>query len=660
LEPPQVARFQFADGMKLLLLEDHETPIVTAVAMVRTGTVCDPPDRAGLAAVTASLIRSGGARLRSPEQVDAELDSLGATVDINMSEAMGTISLTTLKENLAESLVLFRDLLTSPAFRQNRLDLSRAGYRNSIAARNDDPREVLSREFRAAVHGRDGVLARRAEYATIGRISRADVNAFYRKYFFPANIVLAISGDFNSVQVKDSVEALFAQWKNPPGPAPEFPSMESKPAPGSFLAVRPALNETYFAIGGLGADFKDKDSPALEVATAILGIGPQSRLLGRARKTGGSIREMRADWLPAFPHAGLFFASGVGVSAATGDSVAIVVEEVQRLRSVEATEEELRSAKEAVLVAVSKGFDSKGRALAALASLDFYGYPPDFIQQYQKAIGAVTRADVLRVAKDRLDPDRFTTVAVSSLSVFNKPIHPTGGAPTLIDLTIPAARPEDSKTDTAGLDEGRKLLARAQQAVGGADKLAAIKDFTQTIRYTLSDSSRETETDLWIAPSHMRQEGQASRVGTIIRYSDGTRGWVSDGRASAPLSAAGLRQSTGDLIRIPISMLLSDRVAERKVSAVDEQTIEIAQGDVLTQVVIDPQSGLPAKVLYEAQSDRRLPIYVEEEYSDFRDIGGVKLPHAVKVMRNGLKYSEGVLEYKVNEGLKVEVLQRRP
>jgi hypothetical protein len=115
------------------------------------------------------------------------------------------------------------------------------------------------------------------------------------------------------------------------------------------------------------------------------------------------------------------------------------------------------------------------------------------------------------------------------------------------------------------------------------------------------------------------------------------------------------------MLRVYVPMLLSDRVAGRAIAALDEQTIEISEGDAITRVVFDPQTGLPAKLLYDIRPERQPPIFVEEEYSDFRDIGGLKIPFAVTVKRNGLKHSDGALsDYKVNQGLKLEILQRRP
>src|SRR6185295_1414879 len=103
------------------------------------------------------------------------------------------------------------------------------------------------------------------------------------------------------------------------------------------------------------------------------------------------------------------------------------------------------------------------------------GYPADFLQQYQRGIAAVTRADVLRAAKEHLDPSKFTILAVGNPQDFGHPLDGLGAPVKTIDLTIPASTPEASATDAASIEMGKKLLMRAQQAVGGAEKLAGVK-----------------------------------------------------------------------------------------------------------------------------------------------------------------------------------------
>jgi len=309
---------------------------------------------------------------------------------------------------------------------------------------------------------------------------------------------------------------------------------------------------------------------------------------------------------------------------------------------------------------VTETLDNPGRAAVAMATGEAYGYPADYLQQYLRRVAAVTRADVLRVAKERLDPAKFTITVVGNLRSFE---DPRGGAATTVDVTIPPmpSRTGASTADASSIEEGKKLLRRAQEAAGGAAKLEGVKDLTMKTTYTLTRGGKDEEFDQWVAPSTLRQDGTSTVFGRLIRFIDGSNGWISNGYASGPLVNPALKQVLGDLIRVPMSLLLSDRIAGRVVSGADEDTLEIRQGDNVTRVVLDPRTGLPAQLYYDLTSERGQPILVQENLSDYRDVDGIKLPFATTVLQNGTKYAEAVVtEIKLNQGLKLEVLAKRP
>jgi hypothetical protein len=292
---------------------------------------------------------------------------------------------------------------------------------------------------------------------------------------------------------------------------------------------------------------------------------------------------------------------------------------------------------------------------------EYYGYPPDMLQQYEKNVAGVTRVDVLRVAKDRLDPEKLTVPAVSNVAVFSKPLDPRGGETQPIDLTIAPMKAEPAGSDPASIDLGKRMLQRAQQASGGAEKLAAIQDLAFSAVYNMAAGGTDRETDQWIAPSNLREDAVSSRIGTLSRYTDGTSGWMSNGRASAPLTGDVLQQTNGDLFRLQIPLLLSDRAPGRLVKALDDDTIEITLGGQVVRVTFDPATGLPAKLSYELSPEKNLPVLYQENLSDYRDVNGIRLPFATTIYQGGVKYAEGAFSgYKVNQGLKIEVLQRRP
>jgi zinc protease len=658
---PPVQVFQLANGMKIFLMEDRELPVVAGTAMVKTGGRFDPPEQIGLAALAGIVMRTGGTKTRTVEQLDTLLEARAATVDCTIGDQSAILNFFSLKERATEVLEAFRDVMTSPEFRQEKVDLAKAQVRNAIARRNDDLRALAQGEFSQTIYGKDTTYGRRVEYATISRIGRAQLQAFHKRYFFPANVRLAVRGDFAAAEMKTLLEKTFAGWTETQPPVPDFPKVTAGPAPGIYLAEKKDAHQAFFAIGHLASELRDKDYPALVLAASILGTGGQSRLAQRMR-TRPVVNEISALWAGEYDAPGLFRISGVLRSGDT-DAIKEVLDEFEHMRSAAIQEEELKAAKDAALNSLVFAFDTKAKVLNRLLTYDYYGYPNDFLEQSQKAIAAVTKADVERVLRERIDPARFTIVAVGGRSDF--PGIDRLGRPVIpIDLTIPDPKVEVTRQDENSLEKGKQMLARAQAAAGGVDKLLEVKDTTLIADFKLSPAAggmQVTETDRWLAPSYFRQESQIPKQGRIVAFFDGKSGTISTPTGSGILSGSQLRQVRGDLFRLYIPLLLSDRTAGKTVNAIDDSTIEISDVDGnVARLVLDAESGLPSQVLYDTVPSVGLAISADETFSDFREIAGIRFPFAYTIRQSGQKFADvTVTDFQVNKGLKLEDLRRR-
>jgi zinc protease len=565
---PDIATLTLPNGMKLYLLEDHELPVISGRALVRTGNLFDPPEKVGLATLTGQVMRTGGGKSKSGDQWNEELENMAASVESSIGETSGAVSFSALKENVDPVLAIFKEVLTAPEFRQDQIDLVKMRVRSGISRRNDDPQGLAEREFNEIVYGKNTPYGWREEYATIDRISRADLQAFHERYFFPKNIMLAVWGDFDAAAMRSKLEQLFGGWTADQPPVPPFPKVRETPDPGIYLAAKKDVTQTFFFVGQQGGEIRDKDYPALEVMADILGGGFQSRLFRRVRSKMGDAYDIGAQWDANYDHPGLFQVSGSTKSVSTVETIQAIQEEVERIRSTEVSEDELKSAKDTALNSFVFAFDTTTKTLGRMLTYEYFGYPKDFIQQYRTALAAVTRAEVLRVAKAHLNPAKFTVVAVGNPAAFTRPLAALGPVHE-IDLTIP--QPETAPADPASLAKGKQMLGRAQQAVGGADKLAAIRDFTQTM-------------DVRVDPS-----GESARL------------------------------------------------------------------------VIDPATGMPRSLRYQTVHAAGAPASMEDVWSDFRDVDGLKLPFKTSIMSNDRKFADVLItECKINSGLKPEELQQKP
>jgi hypothetical protein len=353
----------------------------------------------------------------------------------------------------------------------------------------------------------------------------------------------------------------------------------------------------------------------------------------------------------------LFQISGSTKSLSTTETFAAIKEEIDRIRTAEVSDQELKTAKETVENGFVFNFDTRSKTLNRIVTYDYYGYPKDFIFQYQKGVAAVTQADILRVAKQYLRPQDMAIVAVGNPKNFAKPLD-TLGKVTLLDLTIPEPKQEVSKVDTDTLAKGRQLLQKVQQAVGGSERLAGVKDLRQVADVQIDPSvggMKLKQTNQWLAPGRFRQEVEAP-FGKLSSFTNGTTGWIKGPQGEGPLAGPMLKQAQGEIFRSYFGLLSSDRDPNRTVNFAGPGAVDISDKNGNTvRLTVDENTGLPLKTSYPGSQGA-----IEENWSDLREVNGIKVPFKITVLQGGKKFAEvTVQELKVNTGATEEQLSKR-
>jgi zinc protease len=659
IKAPEPVEFTLSNGLRVFLLEDHELPEVNGAALIRTGNLFDPAGKHGLAQMTGEVLRSGGTKSKSGDQLDEELENVAASVESQIGESSATISFSCLKENTDQVLRVFNEILTSAEFRADKVDLSKTQMRSSISRRNDDANGVSDREFASIIYGRNTPYGWEVEYADVDNIQRQDMLDFYHRYYFPANIMLEIYGDFNTAEMKARLEQVLGAWKYTQPPVPPFPKVQAVPAPGVFVAAKTDVTQTFFNVGHLGGELRDKDYPALEVAAQILGGGFSSRLFQNVRTKHGWAYNIGSGWGADYEHPGIFKISGSTQSAHTVDTLKAVREELDKIRTAEVTDAELKTARDTVLNGFVFHFDRPSKTLNRLLEYEYHGYPRDFLFQYQKAIAAVTKADILRVAKQYFRPQDLTFVAVGNPQEFGTPLSALGMKAETIDLTIPEPKKQVS-ADPATLQKGKELLQRVQQALGGAEKIAAVKDLqyhAQVDVETPGAVMKAKQTNSYIVPWTMRQDIELP-IGKQSVYSDGQAGWLVGMQGIQALPAAVTKQMRGEVFRQILLLSLSDRDPNRTVSYAGPGALDISSKDgESAHLEVDEKTGMPQKMVYTDATGQT----INQIFSDWRDISGVRLPYKWTVWQGDRKFATVTIEdYKVNSGLTLETLSKKP
>ncbi len=436
LQVPEVERLTLPNGMQLFLLEDHELPLIHVSALIRTGSIHEPADKIGLAGITGTVIRTGGTTSRTGDEIDEQLEQIAASVETSIGQTSGRAYMSVLKEDVDTGLSVLADVLMNPAFREDKIDLARISARTSIARRNDNPAGIAWREYGKLIYGPESVYARHTEYATIDNITREDLVAFHRRFYHPNNTMVAIWGDFETRQMVAKITEIFKDWQQAAVDLPPVPPVKYEFRSTVNAARKDDMNQSVIRLGHIGGLRSDPDYFALMVMNEILGGGFTSRLFKNVRSRQGLAYSVGGAYGSDYDHPGLFSLSCQTKLGSTVHAIDAIVEEVRRMTQEEVTDEELALAKDSFLNSFVFNFESRGQIVTRLMTYAYYGYPADFLQKTKENVEKVTKADVLRVAKAHLHPDKVQILVVGRPEDLDKPLSTLGEVST-IDITIP-------------------------------------------------------------------------------------------------------------------------------------------------------------------------------------------------------------------------------
>ncbi|MEZ6319009.1 MAG: pitrilysin family protein [Phycisphaerales bacterium] len=411
-DPPTPAEYRVEiAGVPVYLAPSKELPLVDVRFTFKGGGYLDPANQVGLADLTASLMRTGGAGDLAPKDLDEELEFLAADVGVNAGATFTTAAMSSLSDNFDRSFELFMDVVRRPMFDADRFEVLRNQAIEGMRQRNDDGLQLLLREESFLVYGPDSVEAREPTLDAVQSITGDDLRTFHDRVFHPGNLIIAISGDFDRDSMIERLRTLLADW--PRGlTSPDVPDNTHEPEPGVYY-VNKDQTQGQVLIGGRSVKRDDPDAIPLRVMNDILGgAGFTSRITKRVRTdeglayTAGSALRNRVSYPGDFL---AYYFSKVPSVALAGRTV---YEEINKIRDHEVSTDELETVKSNIIETFPRTFESKVGTLAVFVDDEFTDRPAGFWESYRGKVDAVTPADVQRVARDHLHPDRMVMVIV--------------------------------------------------------------------------------------------------------------------------------------------------------------------------------------------------------------------------------------------------------
>ena len=437
-EPPSADRHRhvLANGVVVYVVEDHTLPLVSLSVTVRTGGYLDPDGKPGLASLTGSQMRAGGTTTVSAADFDEEAAFLAAQISSGIGATSGRASFNSLTKDLDATLDLFFDMLRHPGFDQDRLALAKSQSLQRMQTRNDSTGRIEGREWGRLMRGDAHFSTQPTTRASVQSITRDDLIAFHERYYHPGAFIFSVSGDVTPDEILPKLEERLSDWPVRNEPVPPVPEPSHDLSPGIYVVDKSDVNQGRVSIGHLGSRRDNPDRYALLVMNDILGGGGfTSRLLTRIRSDEGLAYSTSSSFGLGTYYDGVFRVSFQSRSETVSRAAAIVLEEIDRIRDRQVTESELRTSKASFIDTFTRNFSSAASTAGLFASDEYTGRDPEYLVNYRDRISAVTGDDIVRVARQYLDPDQLVILITGDIETIEQgdPEHPAFSLDQLSD-----------------------------------------------------------------------------------------------------------------------------------------------------------------------------------------------------------------------------------
>ncbi|MDE3127647.1 MAG: insulinase family protein [Gemmatimonadota bacterium] len=436
LHVPAWTQNRLANGALVVISPKHDLPLVSVtVNWVGGADQYEPADRSGLADMTAQMMSEGTAT-RTGDQLSDDLELLGTTVNVRVAGETGAMSFLATADKVAPVLDIVADMLEHPSFPDSALERLRARTLVNLVQLRDQPTAIAGNVFARVLYGDGHPYGRFATEASVRAITRQDVVAFHDRYFTPGHAVITVVGDVEPATFLKTVERALAAW--PAGGA--MPSFDYPPVPPAhpttiYLVDKPKAPQSVFAIGLPGPPRDTPDYYALQVMNTILGGLFQSRLNHDIREVKGYSYGVGSRFAYG-KGPGSFYAGGSIVTAKTDSALIAFLAHLKGTQGSEPfTDDEMAQGKASLIQSLPQTFASVGATSAAISGLYLQDLPQDYYQRFAERVNAVTKDDLVRVARKYIDLDHLDIVIVGDRATIEEPLKATGIAPIVhLDL----------------------------------------------------------------------------------------------------------------------------------------------------------------------------------------------------------------------------------
>lgn len=639
--------FVLPNGLKVFVVENHKLPMVSASIQFDVYPELEG-DMAGYSEFLSELLTSG-TKKRSKDQLNQEIDFIGARLSASARSMFGQ----SLKKHQEKLLELMSDIALNADFKEEEVEKIRKRTLSGLQTAKNDPDQMLSNVSAVINYGSNHPYGEVANEASVGKVTLAKCNEYYKTYYRPNVAYMAVVGDVTVKEIQPLIEKYFAAWQKAEVPKAKYPNPTAPTATHVSISpreesVQSVINVTY----PIDLMPGHPDVIKAKVANAILGGGSMGRLFLNLREkhawTYGSYSSISQDELK-----GNFTAYAQCRNAVTDSSVAEILNEMKAMRDNKIAEKDLQDQIKYMSGGFAIGLESPQTVAQYAINIERYNMPKDYYANYLKNLSAVTVDDVQAISRKYIDPAKAHIIVVGSKDEVAEKLkrfdadgkiayYDNYGQP-MVDKVVATA--------PAGITADQ-VYKNYIKAIGGEKAIKAIKDIKTVSKGALSVAGQEipiTVTEMKKAPGSTLQLVEGMGMVLNKQAFDGKEGYAEAQGQKMPLNAEQIAKAKeeadiyGELTPEKYGIKRELKGMEA-VNGKDAYKVEAVQDGKKTTEYYDAQTG------YLIKSGNAEDGVVE--YSNYKDAGnGYFIPHNVSINTQGMVIATEVESVEINKGI---------
>ena len=424
---PEAERIVLKNGIVLYFLEDKELPLIAVNALIKTGTMYDPAGKAGVAELTAYVMKTGGTKKLASSEIDNQFDLLAASPYITASLDSVQVDFSFLNKDIDQGLDLLSQILMTPAFEQAKFNLAKGLKSEELRRLKDDPQSLAFREFSRLIY-RDNPRGRFVSSKSLKNIERKDLTEFHEKYFQPQNIMFAVTGDISRKEAINIMQKYFGNWQSG-GKLVRLPEPHRSSTGGLFYIDKDIPQSTIIS-GQFAPAKNDPDYYTFAVLDFIIGSGGFTSRIFSAVRSNEGLAYSAGTFYRARPDHGVFAAYAFTKTESTFKTLSLIDSVINNVLDKTLTEGEIQWAKNSINNGFIFSFTSPQQIAWQQMKLEYDGLPAGFLSSYRSKINSVQNEDLNRIAAKYLKKNNNTLI-LGNTKKFGKPL-PGVSQPVLI------------------------------------------------------------------------------------------------------------------------------------------------------------------------------------------------------------------------------------